>query len=162
MFQRLSFFVSFANFPKQILDARANMCILYMYCMNSEVRLVRIVLSNDSKQAIWEQIAEQIKDAIMKGELNPGDPLPSIRSLARELRISVITTKRAYDELEAERFVDSVQGKGSFVATQDTALMREKRLHTIEARLSEALIEARLLGLTYSELEQMLRILWEE
>ncbi len=138
------------------------MCILYICFMNSEVRLVRIVLSNDSKQAIWEQIAEQIKDAIMKGELNPGDPLPSIRSLARELRISVITTKRAYDELEAERFVDSVQGKGSFVATQDTALMREKRLHTIEARLSEALIEARLLGLTYSELEQMLRILWEE
>ena len=99
---------------------------------------MRIVLSNDSRLAIWEQIVEQIKDAIMKGELSPGDPLPSIRALARDLRISVITTKRAYDELEAERFVESIQGKGSFVAAQDSAMMREKRLHTIEAKLSEA------------------------
>ena len=123
---------------------------------------MRIVLSNDSRLAIWEQIVEQIKDAIMKGDLNPGDPLPSIRQLARDLRISVITTKRAYDELEAERFVESVQGKGSFVAAQDTTLMREKRLKTIEARLSEAILEARLLGFEHEELEQMLRILWEE
>ncbi len=123
---------------------------------------MRIVLSNDSRLAIWEQIVEQIKDAIMKGELSPGDPLPSIRALARDLRISVITTKRAYDELEAERFVESIQGKGSFVAAQDSAMMREKRLKSIEARLSEALIEARLLGFDYEELEQMLRILWEE
>jgi len=130
--------------------------------MNSEVKRMRIVLSNDSRQAIWEQIADQIKDAIMKGDLSPGDPLPSIRALARDLRISVITTKRAYDELEAERFVESVQGKGSFVAAQDTAMMREKRLKTIEERLSEALIEARLLGFEYEELERMLRILWEE
>ena len=123
---------------------------------------MRIVLSNDSRLAIWEQIVEQIKDDIMKGELSPGDPLPSIRALARDLRISVITTKRAYDELEAERFVESIQGKGSFVAAQDSAMMREKRLKSIEARLSEALIEARLLGFDYEELEQMLRILWEE
>ncbi len=98
----------------------------------------------------------------MKGDLQPGDPLPSIRALARDLRISVITTKRAYDELEAERFVESIQGKGSFVAAQDTAMMREKRLHTIEAKLSEALLEARLMGFEYHEIERMLRILWEE
>ena len=123
---------------------------------------MRIVLSNDSRQAIWEQIAQQIKDAIMKGELSAGDPLPSIRALARELRISVITTKKAYDELEKERFVDSVQGKGSFVAAQDSALMQEKRQKVIEDRLGEALMEARMLGLEYGQLEQMLRILWEE
>ncbi|NLE20746.1 MAG: GntR family transcriptional regulator [Clostridiales bacterium] len=123
---------------------------------------MRIVLSNDSRQAIWEQIAQQIKDAIMKGELSAGDSLPSIRALARELRISVITTKKAYDELEKERFVDSVQGKGSFVAAQDSALMQEKRLKVIEDRLGEALMEARMLGLDYGQLEQMLRILWEE
>ena len=123
---------------------------------------MRIVLSNASGQNIYEQIIDQIKDAIMKGDLNPGDALPSIRALARDLRISVITTKRAYDELEAERFVESIQGKGSFVAAQDSAMMREKRLKSIEARLSEALIEARLLGFDYEELEQMLRILWEE
>lgn len=123
---------------------------------------MRIVLSNDSGQAIYLQIVEQVKDAIMKGDLQPGDPLPSIRALARELRISVITTKRAYDELEQERFLESVQGKGSFVATQDSEMMREKRLHSIESRLSEALIEARLMGLTYEEIEGMLRVLWEE
>lgn len=123
---------------------------------------MRIVLSNDSRQAIWEQIAQQIKDAIMKGELSAGDPLPSIRALARELRISVITTKKAYDELEKERFVDSVQGKGSFVSAQDSALMQEKRLKVIEDRLGEALMEARMLGFDYGQLEQMLRILWEE
>ena len=123
---------------------------------------MRIVLSNDSRQAIWEQIAQQIKDAIMKGELSAGDSLPSIRALARELRISVITTKKAYDELEKERFVDSVQGKGSFVSAQDSALMQEKRLKVIEDRLGEALMEARMLGFDYGQLERMLRILWEE
>lgn len=133
-----------------------------MKTINIGVSDMRIVLSNDSKRAIWEQIVEQIKDAILKGDLSPGDALPSIRGLARDLRISVITTKRAYDELEDEKFIESIQGKGSFVATQDTALMREKRLNTIESKLSEALIEARLMGLEYRQVEQMLRVLWEE
>ena len=133
-----------------------------MYHIYSEVMRLRIVLSNDSRRAIWEQIAEQIRDAILQGELSPGDALPSIRALARELRISVITTKRAYDELEREKFVESIQGKGSFVATQDSELMREKRLNAIEQKLSEALIEARLNRLNYDDVEQMLRVLWEE
>lgn len=123
---------------------------------------MRIVLSNASGQNIYEQIIDQIKDAIMKGDLNPGDALPSIRALARDLRISVVSTKRAYDELEAEAFIETIPGKGSFVATQDTALMREKRLHGIEQRLSEAVLEARLMGLEFEEITQMLRILWEE
>ncbi|MGI6688785.1 MAG: GntR family transcriptional regulator [Christensenellales bacterium] len=123
---------------------------------------MRIVLSNASGQNIYEQIVDQIKDAIMKGDLNPGDALPSIRALARDLRISVVSTKRAYDELEAEAFIETIPGKGSFVATQDTALMREKRLHGIEQRLSEAVLEARLMGLEFADITQMLRILWEE
>lgn len=123
---------------------------------------MRIVLSNASGQNIYEQIVDQIKDAIMKGDLNPGDALPSIRALARDLRISVVSTKRAYDELEAEAFIETIPGKGSFVATQDTALMREKRLHGIEQRLSEAVLEARLMGLEFEDITQMLRILWEE
>lgn len=123
---------------------------------------MRIVLSNASGQNIYEQIVDQIKDAIMKGDLNPGDALPSIRALARDLRISVVSTKRAYDELEAEAFIETIPGKGSFVATQDTALMREKRLHGIEQRLSEAVLEARLMGLEFEDIIQMLRILWEE
>ena len=123
---------------------------------------MRIVLSNASGQNIYEQIVDQIKDAIMKGDLNPGDALPSIRALARDLRISVVSTKRAYDELEAEAFIETIPSKGSFVATQDTALMREKRLHGIEQRLSEAVLEARLMGLEFEDITQMLRILWEE
>lgn len=123
---------------------------------------MKIVISNGSNLPIYEQIVEQIKDAIMKGELKPGNPLPSIRGLARDLRISVITTKRAYDELEQQNFIESVQGKGSFVSVQDTEMMREKRLHMIESKLSEALLEARLMGLKYNEVEAMLRLLWEE
>lgn len=149
-------------FLRDSLDIPNIEYILYMDHINSEVMRLRIVLSNDSKRAIWEQIADQVKDAILQGELQAGDPLPSIRALARELRISVITTKRAYDELEKEKFVESIQGKGSFVATQDSELMREKRLNAIEEKLSEALIEARLNGLSYEEVEQMLRVLWEE
>lgn len=123
---------------------------------------MRIVLSNATGQAIYEQIIDQIKDAIMKGDLNPGDPLPSIRALARDLRISVVTTKRAYDELEAEAFIETLPGKGSFVAAQDTALMREKRLHGMEQKLSEAVLDARLMGMKFEEMAQLLRILWEE
>lgn len=123
---------------------------------------MRIVLSNDSGKAIYEQIVDQVKDAILSGELKTGDPLPSIRVLARDLRISVITTKRAYDELEKERFIESIQGKGSFVAAQDSGLMREMRLHAMEGKLQEALLEARLMGLTLSEVADMLRVLWEE
>ncbi len=123
---------------------------------------MRIVLSNATGQAIYEQIIDQIKDAIMKGDLNPGDPLPSIRALARDLRISVVTTKRAYDELEAEAFIETLPGKGSFVAAQDTALMREKRLHGMEQKLSEAVLDARLMGMEFEEMAQLLRILWEE
>lgn len=123
---------------------------------------MRIVLSNATGQAIYEQIIDQIKDAIMKGDLNPGDPLPSIRALARDLRISVVTTKRAYDELEAEAFIETLPGKGSFVAAQDTALMREKRLHGMEQKLSEAVLDARLMGMELEEMAQLLRILWEE
>ncbi len=123
---------------------------------------MRIVLSNATGQAIYEQIIDQIKDAIMKGDLNPGDPLPSIRALARDLRISVVTTKRAYDELEAEAFIETLPGKGSFVAAQDTPLMREKRLHGMEQKLSEAVLDARLMGMEFEEMAQLLRILWEE
>lgn len=123
---------------------------------------MRIVLSNDSGKAIYEQIIDQVKDAILSGELKTGDPLPSIRVLARDLRISVITTKRAYDELEKERFIESIQGKGSFVAAQDSGLMREMRLHAMEGKLQEALLEARLMGLTLTEVADMLRVLWEE
>lgn len=123
---------------------------------------MKIIISNSSNEPIYEQISNQIKGIILKGELNEGDLLPSIRGLAKDLQISVITTKRAYDELEKEGFIETMQGKGSFVAGQNKELMREKKLKIIEEKLFEVVKESKLLGLNYKEIEQMLRILFEE
>ena len=99
---------------------------------------------------------------ILKGELDEGDMLPSIRRLAKDLQISVITTKRGYEELEKEGFIETVQGKGSFVASQNKELMREKKLKVIEEKLVQVVNLSKILGLTYEELEEMLKILYEE
>lgn len=123
---------------------------------------MRIIVSNSSNQPIYEQISSQIKGMILKGRLNEGDLLPSIRGLAKDLQISVITTKRAYDELEKEGFIETVQGKGSYVAGQNKELMREKKLKIIEEKLFEVVEESKLLGLNYKEVKEMLRILFEE
>jgi GntR family transcriptional regulator len=120
---------------------------------------MQIVLSNSSKEPIYEQIARQIKEQIIRGELQPGEALPSIRNLARELQISVITTKRAYEELEREGFIEAVGGKGSFVSGANRELIREKRLRLLEAKLAEALRDARALGLGPAELKEMLELL---
>ena len=98
-----------------------------------------IIISNASQQPIYEQIYLQIKNQIIAGMLAEGDALPSIRSLAKDLRISVITTKRAYDELEQEGFIYTVAGKGCFVAEQNTQLIRENHLKQIEAKMMEIL-----------------------
>jgi len=123
---------------------------------------MKIIISNSSKEPIYEQISSQIKGMILKGELEEGELLPSIRGLARDLQISVITTKRAYDELEKEGFIETVQGKGSYVAAQNKELMREKKLKIIEEKLFEVVEESKLLGLNYEEIEEMLRILYKE
>ncbi len=123
---------------------------------------MKIIISNSSKQPIYEQICRQIKAMIIKGELEEGDMLPSIRGLARDLQISVITTKRAYDELEKEGFIETMQGKGSFVANQNKELMKERKLKVIEEKLIEVVNESKMLGVSYSELEEMLKILFGE
>jgi GntR family transcriptional regulator len=123
---------------------------------------MRIIISNASPDPIYEQITRQIKSQIISGELKEGDALPSIRRLALDLQISVITTKRAYEELEKEGFVDTVEGKGSFVAMQNKELLREKKMKIVEDKLAEAVAEARLLGVTRAELEQMLGLLLME
>ena len=123
---------------------------------------MRILISNSSPDPIYEQIVRQIKGQIIAGELAEGEPLPSIRKLAHELQISVITTKRAYEELDKEGLIDMVGGKGTFVASQNQEFMREKRMKLVEAKLSDALIDARMLGVSYEELGEMLRLLWEE
>ncbi|MFR4803158.1 MAG: GntR family transcriptional regulator [Eggerthellaceae bacterium] len=110
-----------------------------------------IVISNASSKPIYEQIVLQMKDAILSGELEEGALLPSIRSLAGDLRISVITTKRAYAELEAQGFIETVQGKGSFDAGGNPELLREERLRHIEELLGRAVQEAQGIGLGLDE-----------
>lgn len=123
---------------------------------------MEIVLSNSSRMPIYEQIVQQMKAKILSGELAEGDALPSMRLLARELRISVITTKRAYEELERQGFIISQTGRGSFVAPCNTELAREEHLRVTEARLSEAVREARLGGVSKAEFLEIAAALYEE
>ena len=120
-----------------------------------------IILSNSSGKPIYEQIADQVKEQIMTGALSAGDALPSMRLLAKELRISVIPTKRAYEELERDGFLENVPGKGCFVAPQNRELMREAQLRRVEERLSQAVDEARKGGFSLEELQEMLNILYQ-
>lgn len=123
---------------------------------------MNIIISNASPDPIYEQIRQQIRSQILKGELQAGDLLPSIRSLAQQLQISVITTKRAYEELERDGFIETVSGKGSFVAAQKPELLREKRMSIIEDRLAEIVQESKLLDITLEQLREMLELLYSE
>ena len=123
---------------------------------------MEIIIRNTGGQPIYEQIYSQLKAQIIAGVLTPGDALPSIRALAKDLKISVITTKRAYDELEAEGFLYTVAGKGCFVAEKNLDLIREQQLRELENHLTAAVELARSCGLTVEELTGMLRILLEE
>jgi len=98
----------------------------------------------------------------MRGELREGEMLPSIRNLAKELQISVITTKRAYDELEKDGYIFSVPGKGSFIAAQNKELLKEMRLKVIEEKLAEAVDAAKSVDITFEELEEMLKLFYKE
>ena len=119
-----------------------------------------IIISNSAGTPIYEQITQQMKGLILRGELREGEALPSMRLLAKELRISVITTKRAYEELEREGFLTSVPGKGCFVAPQNPALLRETQLRRVEEHLSRAVDEARRGGFSLAELQELLDILY--
>lgn len=121
-----------------------------------------IIITNGSSKPIYEQIADQIKAAIMNGALAEGEALPSIRTLANDLRISVITTKRAYAELEEAGFINTVQGKGSFVAGGNLELLREERLRQVEALLVQAVGQAQQASITPDELREMLNLLLED
>ena len=122
---------------------------------------MEIFLSNAGQEPIYAQIARQIKQQILSGQLRAGEPLPSIRLLAKELRISVITTKRAYEELEADGFIVTQAGRGSFVAAQNPALLREEHLKKVEDCLQGAVDAARLGGIGYDEVAETLHLLWE-
>ena len=121
-----------------------------------------ILLDNQSGEPIYRQIAQQIKTQILSGALVPDTPLPSIRNLAKDLRISVITTKRAYDELEQQGFVYTLAGKGCFVAALNLELLQEEHLKQIESHFQEAVRLAAACGLSQEELLEMLRLLLQE
>ncbi len=123
---------------------------------------MKIIIANSSPDPIYEQIARQIKAQIISGELLEGQPLPSIRRLAQDLQISVITTKRAYDELEREGFINTVGGKGTFVAVQNPELLREKKMKIVEEKLAQAVGEARVMGIGIEQLVEMLHLLSKE
>lgn len=123
---------------------------------------ITITISNSSDDPIYKQIIDQIKSMIFSGELKEGDSLPSIRNLAKDLQISVITTKRAYEELEKEGFIASFTGKGSFISGQNKAILHEKRMRLFEEKLKEVIKESKILGLSMQEVIDMLKFFEED
>jgi len=123
---------------------------------------MEIIISNTNGKPIYEQITAQIKGMIMKGTLDQGDALPSIRLLAKELRISVITTKRSYDDLEKEGFIITIPGKGSFVSEKNKEFVREEQLRKVEENLQIAVEYGKNSGILLEEMQQILKMLYEE
>ncbi|MGN8646574.1 GntR family transcriptional regulator [Gracilibacillus sp. HCP3S3_G5_1] len=123
---------------------------------------MQIIISNNSKEPIYEQIYAQIKKHILTNELQAGQSLPSMRQLAKDLNISVITTKRAYEELENNGFIYSVVGKGSFVSEQNNEMMKERKMQVIEEQLMTAIQNSKEIGVTLTELKELLTMLYRE
>ena len=123
---------------------------------------LNIIISNSSQVPLYEQIESQIKNQIVNMILKPGEPLPSIRTLAKELKVSIITTKRAYEELEKEGCIKTVVGKGTFVAEANNERLREVAMYEIENKLEEAIISAKAIGLTLEETLNIIKSLYEE
>jgi Predicted transcriptional regulators len=121
---------------------------------------ITVIISNASPKPIYLQIEERIRQAIMAGEAKAGEELPSIRGLAQDLRVSAITTKRAYDDLEREGFIVTSPGRGSFVAEPNREFLREARLREAEEGLARAVDAARAAGIGLDELKQMLDLAW--
>jgi GntR family transcriptional regulator len=119
-----------------------------------------IIISNSSEEPIYEQISKQIKNFIMSGELSEGQMLPSIRSLARALQISMITTRRAYEELERDGYIITRPGRGTYIAAQNKEIMEEMRLKIVEEKLSEAVDAGKSIGLNLEQMQKMLNLLY--
>ncbi|MDI2589548.1 GntR family transcriptional regulator [Psychrobacillus sp. NEAU-3TGS] len=123
---------------------------------------MQIIISNYSKEPIYEQIYTQVKKHILTNELQPGQSLPSMRQLAKDLDISVITTKRAYEELEKNGFIYSVVGKGSYVSEQNIEMIMERKMKVIEEQLMTAIQNSKEIGVELSELRELLTLLYKE
>lgn len=123
---------------------------------------MNILISNSSDKPIYEQVTSQMKQMIISGELEAGSLLPSMRMLAKELRISVITTKRAYEDLERDGFIYTVIGKGSFVAEKNLEFVREEQLRIVEEHLGKAVRGAKAGGISLKEMQEIVSMLYEE
>lgn len=123
---------------------------------------MKIIISNTSEKPLYYQIKEQIKDAIFNGELNEGDTLPSIRSFANDLKVSVLTIRRVYEELEQEGFITSQIGIGTFVSAGNLEIIRDSKRRLVEQKMQEMIQSAKALGISKTELNEMMNILYEE
>ena len=123
---------------------------------------MEIVISNTSKKPIYEQITDQLKQHIISGVLQEGDALPSMRALARDLHLSVITTKRAYEDLERAGFIESIVGKGSFVTQHNKELLKEEKQRQIEEHFTRAIELSKQCGISYEDLAEILKLLYTE
>lgn len=123
---------------------------------------MQILISHHSKEPIYEQIVQQIRKSILAGDLPAGFALPSMRNMAKDLDVSVITTKRAYEELEKAGLIYSIVGKGSFVIEQNVEMMKERKQKIVEQQLTEAIANCRELGLTLEDIQQLIALLYEE
>ena len=123
---------------------------------------MKVVISNTSQAPLYQQIKDQIKDAILKEEFVEGDALPSIRAFANELKVSVLTIRRVYDELEQEGFVTSQVGIGTFVSTSNIELLRDSKRRLVEKKMLDMIQTAKSLGISKDELNAMMEILYEE
>lgn len=139
-----------------------NMYTLIPSTIQKGVRSLEIILSNSSSKPIYEQITSQIKGMIMSNELKTGDPLPSMRGLAKSLHISVITAQHAYEDLQRDGFIETIAGKGTFVAAQNRDFLREEELRIAEEKLSEAADIAKQNGIPLSQLINILTLLYKE
>ena len=123
---------------------------------------MRIIINHSSMIPIYEQIIEQVKVLILKGELKENDPLPSVRSLSKELKISALTVKKAYDNLEREGFTVTVHGKGTYIAASNTELMKEEKRKEVEADLELAIQKGRRYGMLDEEIKELFSLILEE
>ena len=121
-----------------------------------------MIINSSSQQPIYEQIVEQIKDKIIKGQAKEGDSLPSVRTLSKELKISALTVKKAYDALEYEGFVTTVHGKGSFIAAANQQLLAEEQRKEVETDLEQAILKGRRYGMTNEEIKELFDLIMED
>lgn len=123
---------------------------------------MKILISTTTHTPIYEQIVNQIRDAVVKGELTAGEGIPSIRMLARDLQVSVITTKRAYEELELEGVIESIPGRGFYICKQNNDHLREKQILNLEKQFSDLLLESKRAGMSLEDIIEMIQVLYEE